>query len=160
VQDMTERKALEEQLRQTAKLESLGLLAGGIAHDFNNLLVGILGNASLVQDTLPPQSPVRPMLDDVVRASEKAANLTQQLLAYSGKGKFMIQPIDLSELARELVNLLQTSIPRTVRLRLNLGTGLPAVTADVTQMQQLVMNLVINGAEAIGDRPGVVTVIT
>jgi two-component system, cell cycle sensor histidine kinase and response regulator CckA len=158
--DITERKGLEEQLRQTAKLESLGVLAGGIAHDFNNLLVGILGNASLVRDALPAVSQARPMLDDVVRASERAANLTRQLLAYSGKGKFVIQPVDLSNLARDMVSLIQSSIPRTVRLQLDLATDLPPVTADVAQMQQLIMNLVINAAEAIGDRPGAVTVTT
>ena len=100
------------------------------------------------------------MLDDVVRASESAANLTRQLLAYSGKGKFVIQPVDLSNLARDMVSLIQSSIPRTVRLQLDLATDLPPVTADVAQMQQLIMNLVINAAEAIGDRPGVVTVTT
>ena len=158
--DITERKGLEEQLRQTAKLESLGVLAGGIAHDFNNLLVGILGNASLVRDSLPAVSQARPMLDDVVRASERAASLTRQLLAYSGKGKFVIQSVDLSNLARDMVSLIQSSIPRTVRLQLDLATDLPPVTADVAQMQQLIMNLVINAAEAIGDRPGAVTVTT
>jgi len=132
VRDITERKALEEQLRQSAKLESLGVLAGGIAHDFNNLLVGVLGNASLVKDTLPPLSPAKPMLDDILRASQRAANLTQQLLAYSGKGSFIIQPLDLSELARDMVSLIQTSIPKTVRLQLNLATDLPAVLNRVS----------------------------
>jgi PAS domain S-box-containing protein len=158
--DITERKALEEQLRQTAKLESIGVLAGGIAHDFNNLLVGILGNASLVRDTLPKQSASRPFLDDVIKASERAANLTQQLLAYSGRGQFVIQPVDLSALARDMVNLIQTSIPGGVRLQLNLDPALAPVVADVAQMQQLVMNLVINAAEAIGDRPGTVSITT
>jgi PAS domain S-box-containing protein len=160
VRDITEHKALEEQLRQTAKLESLGVLAGGIAHDFNNLLVGILGNASLVRDAMPAASAMRPMLDDVIKASQRAASLTHQLLAYSGKGKFVIQPVDLSELARDMVSLIQSSIPRSVRLQLDLAANLPAVTADATQMQQLIMNLVINGAEAIGERPGAVTVTT
>ena len=158
--DITRHKALEEQLRQSAKLESLGILAGGIAHDFNNILVGILGNASLVRELLTPVSPARPMLDDVIRASERAASLTQQLLAYSGKGKFVIQPVDLSDLARDMVSLIKSSIPRTVRLQLVLAAGLPPVTADLTQMQQIIMNLVINGAEAIGERPGTVTVTT
>src|SRR5260370_35977124 len=87
--DITERKALEEQLRQTAKLESIGVLAGGIAHDFNNLLVGILGNAGMVRDTLPQQSASRPYLDDVIKASQRPANLTRQLLPYSGRGKLV-----------------------------------------------------------------------
>src|SRR5262249_47866850 len=127
--DITASKAIEEQLRQTAKLESLGVLAGGIAHDFNNLLVGILGNATLVRDTLPPASHARPLVDDVIKAGERAASLTQQLLAYSGKGKFVIQPVDLSNLARDMVSLIQTSIPRTVRLQLDLAPDLPPVIA-------------------------------
>jgi PAS domain S-box-containing protein len=160
IRDITERKALEEQLRQTAKLESLGVLAGGIAHDFNNLLVGILGNASMAGDILPAVSPVRPMLDGVIRASERAANLTRQLLAYSGQGRFIIEPVDISDVAREMVGLIRTSIPKAAQLRLELADSLPPVIADVTQIQQLIMNLVINGAEAIGDHPGVVTVTT
>jgi nitrogen-specific signal transduction histidine kinase/CheY-like chemotaxis protein len=158
--DITEIKVLEEQLRQSAKLESLGVLAGGIAHDFNNLLVGILGNASLASDILPPTSPARPMLDGVIKASERAAMLTRQLLAYSGKGKFIIQPVDISDLVREMTTLVQASVPRAVALRLRLAPGLPPVVADAAQLQQLIMNLVINGAEAIGDNPGSVIVTT
>ncbi len=158
--DITEIKALEEQLRQAAKLESLGVLAGGIAHDFNNLLVGILGNASLAKNTLPSASPVRQMLDDVISAGERAAVLTRQLLAYAGKGKFVIQPVDISALVREMTKLVQASVPKAVAVRLRLVPGLPAVVADVAQLQQLIMNLIINAAEAIGDNSGTVTVTT
>jgi len=159
--DITQRKRFEEQLRQTQKLESLGVLAGGVAHDFNNLLVGILGNASLALESISPASPVREMLQDVVKATEQAAHLTKQLLAYAGKGRFFIQAIDLSEMVKETVSLLQTSIPRSVQLRLNLAGNLPCIEADPTQMQQLLMNLVINGAEAIGENtPGMVMVTT
>jgi PAS domain S-box-containing protein len=160
VRDITERKALEAQLRQTAKLESLGVLAGGIAHDFNNLLVGILGNASLATEVTPLLGPARPLLEQVITASERAATLTQQLLAYSGRGRFVVEPVDLSALVREMSSLVQASVSKTVQLRLELAAGLPAITADAAQMQQLVMNLVINGAEAIGDRSGCVTVTT
>jgi signal transduction histidine kinase/CheY-like chemotaxis protein len=158
--DITEIKALEEQLRQAAKLESLGVLAGGIAHDFNNLLVGILGNASLVRDTLPPSSSVRPMLESVIDASQRAAVLTRQLLAYAGKGKFVIQPVDVSDLVRDMTKLVKASIPKSVVLRPRLAPGLPPVVADMAQIQQLIMNLVINAAEAIGDNPGSVTITT
>src|SRR5436309_5784122 len=104
--------------------------------------------------------PARPMLTELVTAAERAAGLTHQLLAYSGKGKFVVEPLDLSSLIEEITVLVQTSIPRTVQLRLELARDLPAVEADAGQMQQLLMNLVINGAEAIGERPGTVTVAT
>lgn len=148
--DITERKQIEEQLRQTQKLESLGLLAGGVAHDFNNLLTGILGNSSLALEMFSNSHPARTMLRNVVAASERAAELTRQLLAYAGKGRFVIEPVNLSTLIREISELIRTSIPKTVQLRLELGPDLPCVEADPSQLQQLVMNLVINAAEAIG----------
>jgi PAS domain S-box-containing protein len=149
--DITEQKRSEQQLREMQKLESLGLIAGGVAHDFNNLLVGILGNASLVLETLPASSPNYVPLSHVVQASEKAAHLTQQMLAYAGKGRFVTTKIDLSTLVEEISSLIQTSIPKNVQLRLELSRGLPAIDADPGQIQQLIMNLVINGAEAIGE---------
>jgi signal transduction histidine kinase/CheY-like chemotaxis protein len=158
VSDVTLKKRLDDQIRQSAKLESLGVLAGGVAHDFNNLLVGILGNASLAQEVLPDSDPVRPMLDDVVKASERAAELTQQLLAYSGKGRFVVEPVDLAELVRENRALLKISMSANVRLKLTLPESAPVVQADRTQMQQIVMNLMINAAEAIGNQPGQVSV--
>jgi two-component system, cell cycle sensor histidine kinase and response regulator CckA len=150
----------EEQLRQAAKMESLGVLAGGVAHDFNNLLTGVMGNASLALDLLPGQHPARSSIEDVLAASERAADLTRQMLAYSGKGGFVMQPVDLSKEVREIVVLLASSIPRTVHLDLSLSAGLPPVQGDLSQVQQIVMNLVINGAEACADRPGTVTVST
>jgi two-component system cell cycle sensor histidine kinase/response regulator CckA len=159
--DITHRKRLDEQVRHTQKLESIGLLAGGIAHDFNNLLTGILGNTSLALESLPANNPVRALLRDVVHASERAAHLTRQLLAYAGKGRIIIEPINLSELVREISTLVQTSIPRNVQLRLDLRDDIPSIQADAGQLQQLIMNLVINGAEAIGsDQNGTVLVTT
>ena len=149
--DITEQKRSEQQLREMQKLESLGLIAGGVAHDFNNLLVGILGNASLVLESLPSSSPNYAPLSHVVQASEKAAHLTQQMLAYAGKGRFVTVKLDLSTLVEEISNLIQTSIPKSAQLRLELTRGLPAIDADPGQIQQLIMNLVINGAEAIGE---------
>jgi PAS domain S-box-containing protein len=147
--DVTERRRFNDRLQQTQKLESLGVLAGGIAHDFNNLLTGIMGNASIVLDDLPSESPGQEHLEAVMKASERAAALTRQLLAYAGKGRFVIEPLNLSELAREITSLLQTSIPRTVELRLQLQNDLPPIEGDAAQIQQLVMNLVINAAEAV-----------
>jgi two-component system, cell cycle sensor histidine kinase and response regulator CckA len=158
--DITDRKRFEEQLRDTQKLESLGVLAGGVAHDFNNLLVGIMGNASLALDSVPGNNPARANIDSVLLASERAANLTRQLLAYSGKGRFVVQSIDLSEAIREIVALIQTSISKNVRVRFDLDDALPRIEADVAQMQQLIMNLVINAAEATGEGPGTVVVRT
>jgi PAS domain S-box-containing protein len=147
--DVTERKRLEEQFRQTQKLESIGVLAGGVAHDFNNLLTGVLGNATLALDVLGPERAARSHVEEVIKAAESAAHLTRQLLAYSGKGRFVIQAVNLSDLTREMITLVRTSIPRTVELRLDLSANLPAVEGDRGQLQQLVMNLIINGAESI-----------
>jgi PAS domain S-box-containing protein len=158
--DLTERKKIESQLRHTQKLESLGVLAGGVAHDFNNLLVGILGNASLALETTSSSSPNRMLLEEVVRASERAADLTRQLLAYAGKGRFVVEPIDLSVLIREIATLIQASIPKNVQLRLDLQERVPCIEADSAQIQQLVMNLIINGAEAMGGQNGTVLVTT
>jgi PAS domain S-box-containing protein len=158
--DITERRKIEDQLRHTQKLESLGVLAGGVAHDFNNLLTGILGNASLALDSVGPRDPNRYSLEEVMRAAERAADLTRQLLAYAGKGRFVLRALDFSELVREISGLVQTSIPKHVQLRLQLADKLPAVEADAGQLQQIVMNLVINGAEAIGPEGGTVLVRT
>jgi len=155
-----ERASLHAQLLQVQKLESLGLLAGGIAHDFNNILTAILGGAATARLALPAESPAHADLDIVIAAAQRAADLTRQMLAYAGKGRFEIRPIDVSRLVREIANLLETTIPKKVQLRLELARGLPAVEADVAQVQQVIMNLVINGAEAIGDERGTVLVTT
>jgi two-component system cell cycle sensor histidine kinase/response regulator CckA len=158
--DITERRRFEQQMRQAQRLESLGVLAGGIAHDFNNLLTGILGNSSLALQSLSTVHPVRSLIEDVMKASERAADLTRQLLAYAGKGQFVLDDVDLSALAREIIDLLSTSIAKGVELRLNLASNLPRIEADPTQIQQIMMNLVINGAEAIGNGVGTVTITT
>jgi PAS domain S-box-containing protein len=161
IRDITESKRLDDSLRQSAKLESLGVLAGGIAHDFNNLLTGILGNVSLAIEMVSDLNPVKRYLQDAIEASERAADLTKQMLAYAGKGRFLIEPIDISVLVREISALIRSSIPKRVTLRLDLQEMLPPVEADATQLQQLIMNLVINAAEAIPEhRQGTVLVIT
>ena len=160
ITDITERNRLDQQLRHSQKLESIGLLAGGVAHDFNNLLMGILGNTSLALETMDEPEKTRHLLGDVVRASERAAELTRQLLAYAGKGRFVTGPINLSVLVQELVPLIQSSIPRKVRLQLSLDPHLPAILADKTQIEQVVMNLLINAGEAIQDDVGSVVVTT
>ena len=136
------------------------MLAGGVAHDFNNLLTGILGNSSLALDNIGPSHPNRPLIEEVMKAAERAAELTRQLLAYAGKGRFVMRTLDLSELVREISSLVQTSFPKHVYLRLQLADDLPGIDADPGQLQQIVMNLVINGAEAIGSQNGSVLVRT
>jgi PAS domain S-box-containing protein len=160
VTDITERKRLDQQLQHSQKLESIGLLAGGVAHDFNNLLVGILGNASLALESLEDAETTRRLLQDVMRASERAAELTRQMLAYAGKGRLTVGPVDLSTLIRDLAPLIQASIPRNVRLTLNLERDLPAIQADKTQIEQLAMNLIINAGEATQGNAAPVTVTT
>ncbi|MEX2262582.1 MAG: PAS domain S-box protein [Bryobacteraceae bacterium] len=160
MRDMTDRKRLEEQLQQTRKMESLGVLAGGVAHDFNNLLMGILGNIGLVQEALADGDPNRRFLDEAIRASERAAHLTQQMLAYAGKGRFVTKLVDLSETVREMAGLIHTSVPKNVELRLQLAPDLPLIEVDTAQIQQVVMNLAVNGAEAIREEDSGVVAIT
>lgn len=149
-----ERVKFERRLQETAKLESLGVLAGGIAHDFNNLLTGILGNASLGRMQLAPDSPLQGALGEIEMAAVRAADLCRQMLAYSGRGQMHPRLVDLSKLVEGTMQLLQFSIGKGVALRQALAPGLPAIMADATQLQQVVMNLAINASEAIGDSGG------
>ena len=158
--DISERKALESQIQQTQRLESLGVLAGGIAHDFNNLLTGVIGNASLLQERFPANTKDGAAVRSLLEAGEAMAKLTAQMLAYSGRGRFFVEALDLSQQVALITALIQASIPKNVRLRLLLEDGLPRIDADASQLQQVIMNLVINAAEAIGDEPGTVEVST
>jgi signal transduction histidine kinase len=135
--DITDRKRLEEKLRQAQKLESIGVLAGGVAHDFNNLLVSILGNASLALEYLPSVHPAHDSLQGVIGASETAAALVRQLLAYAGRGEFTIEPVSLPETARKMTKLLQSSIPSRVDLRFDIANNVPPVAGDPSQIQQV-----------------------
>jgi len=155
-----ERAVLERQLFQAQKMESLGVLAGGIAHDFNNLLMGVLGHAGLALDQLNPLHPAKRNLEAIQKAGQRAADLTRQMLAYSGRGRFEVKNLDLSVQVEEMLHLLEVSLPKTVVLNLGLKKGLPAVSADASQIQQVIMNLVINAAEAIGEASGAITLAT
>ncbi len=167
VRDLTDQKSSEAAqreneaaLQQSQKLESIGVLAGGIAHDFNNLLTGIMGNAGLARRALNTgkTEQAASLLGDVLSASQRAADLTRQLLAYAGKGRFVIASVDLCKLVSEVSTLIRASISKKISLVIDVPEDCPLVEADRAQLQQLVMNLVINGGEAIGDEPGTLTV--
>ncbi len=158
--DITERKQADAALRQAQKLESLGVLAGGVAHDFNNLLVAILGQTSLALARLPTESPAYKAIGKAARAAERAADLTRQLLAYSGRGHFQVRLLNLNDLIQDNLHLFEVAVPKHVQLRSELAQDLPLVEADAGQMQQVIMNLILNGAEALGKKPGSVTVTT
>jgi PAS domain S-box-containing protein len=159
-QDITDRRTTEEAFRQAQKMESLGLLAGGIAHDFNNLLSAIGGNLELAQMSMGPQPEAGAFLLRIEKILRRAAQLTQQLLAYSGKGRFVVRPLCLNAVAEEMAKLLEVSISKRVNLVYRFQEGLPLTDADGAQLQQVIMNLVTNASEAIGDRDGTITVRT
>ncbi len=156
--DISERKRLEEKLMHTQKLESLGVLAGGIAHDFNNLLVTILGNASLARDMLGENPGVTPLLEEIELGARRAAELTKQMLDYSGQGKFKVQTLDLPEAAREMAGLLRAMIPKQVTLHYQVQEGLRPIEADPAQIRQVIMNLITNAAESMGGGVGRVVI--
>lgn len=160
VEDITERLRIERKLMETQKLESLGLLAGGIAHDFNNLLVALLGNATLALEDLPDDSPARPSVEHIEVAARRAAELTHQILAYAGKGRFVVERLNLNDIVYDISHLLQTAIPKHVTLRVEPALSLPDIDGDPTQFRQVIMNLIVNAAEAIGSQSGTVTVTT
>lgn len=167
ITDITERKRLEEERRrlegriqQAQRMESLAMLAGGVAHDFNNLLVGMLGHAGLALMELPPQSPTRPLIHQIETAALRASELTKEMLAYSGKGKFLVEAIDLSDLVEEMAHLLKVSISKNTKLEFDFAETLPSIEGDSTQIRQIVMNLITNASEAMGDMGGSITIRT
>jgi PAS domain S-box-containing protein len=149
-----ERRELEEKMQQAQRLESLGVMAGGITHDFNNLLTPILGDASLALLDLPLDSPVRIRIEKIQKAAHRAAALTNQMLAYSGQGAALIEPIDLSQLVEEMRQLLEGAVSGKAVLVSDLTDDLPAVEADATQLSQVVMNLITNASEAVEEGVG------
>jgi PAS domain S-box-containing protein len=167
IQDITarrraeaEQRNIEAKLQQAQKLESLGVLAGGIAHDFNNLLTGVLGYAELALLNLAPDAPVRAHLEQIRQAALRAADLAQQMLAYAGRSRFVLQTIDLAQLVMGMARLLQAALPKHTVMRFELAPRLPAIEGDPTQLRQVIMNLLTNAAEAMHADGGVVTVRT
>jgi two-component system, cell cycle sensor histidine kinase and response regulator CckA len=165
--DITDRKKseedridLERQLLHSQKLESLGILSGGIAHDFNNLLQAVLGNLDLALMRLPQETSARKNIDQAIKAALHAAKLTNMMLAYSGKGLFVIKPLNLTELVEENAAMLDATIPKSITLEQHLDHALPIIKADAGQLQQVIMNLITNASEAIGDASGTITLAT
>lgn len=164
--DVTEQKKAEaeerkqqEQFRESARLESLGVMAGGIAHDFNNLLTGILGNASFLTETVLEEQD-RSLANEIILAAERAADLTKQMLAFAGKGKFVLHVFDLNTMIRDNLTLLRATLSRTVTIELELCSEPCFIEADRAQIQQIVMNLLLNASEALGNSPGKVSIRT
>lgn len=155
-----ERRRLETRMQHAQKLESLGILAGGIAHDFNNLLTAIITNAFLALQNLPPDSRAAMHVRLIQEAAQKSAELTNQMLAYSGRGKFLVRPVDLSEVVSEMGPLLAASVSKKAKLVYRLADNLPAIRVDVTQIRQVIMNLITNASDAIGDGCGTIRVTT
>jgi PAS domain S-box-containing protein len=149
--DIEDQKVAERNMLEQQKRESLGLLAGGIAHDFNNLLVGVLGNAGIIEECLEPKHPLWAVVQGIVEAGERAAHLTRQMLAYAGKGRIFVEQVDVNALVLSTASLVEPSFPKSVRLILNTAGQPLAIEADSGQLQQVIMNLAINGAEAVGE---------
>ncbi len=167
LRDITERRHAEEErrrfeakLQQTQKLESLGVLAGGIAHDFNNLLMGIFGFADLALMDLAAEHPARENVEQILVSARRAADLTHQMLAYSGRGKFVIKSFELYRVVKDMAHLLEVSVAKRCALTYQLAADLPPIEGDVAQIHQILLNLTINASEAIGDHNGVITIST
>jgi PAS domain S-box-containing protein len=155
---LLQQEKLEAQMQQTQKLESLGVLAGGIAHDLNNLLLPIVGNARLAEKELEADSPAIPFVERIATTALRTSELTTQLLAYAGHGTLTTRPLDVRELLCEMGELLHTAVSRKVELRYQLPDALPTIEGDAAQLRQVVINLILNASEAMGDEPGVVTI--
>lgn len=155
-----ERQAIEAQIQQSQKLESLGVLAGGIAHDFNNLLMVVLGHAEMILTDRTLSEQARGNLADIEKAAQRASELCRQLLAYSGRSRFVIKPVDLNALIQELGRLLEVSIGKNAKVEYRLAEQLLPVLADATQIRQVVLNLLTNAAEAMPAADGRITVTT
>jgi signal transduction histidine kinase len=154
--DIDDQKRAEAALRQREKLESIGLLAGGIAHEFNNLLAGIMAGASFAGESIKPDHPAYEVLQIVVSSSDKAANLTRQLLAYAGKAEMLIEPVDLARTVRD--SCFQASVPGNIRLIVEMADNVPLIETSGRYLQQVIDGLLGNAVEAIGAKEGSIRV--
>jgi signal transduction histidine kinase len=146
--------------QEAQRTESLGVLAAGIAHDFNNLLMGVLGNADLAMDDIPRDSPARVCVAAIQSSAKRAAEICRQLVAYSGRSTYALEPVNLSALVGDMRHLLTVSVAKTVVLRFDLSPHVPEILGDPAQLRHLVLNLVVNASDSIAGRSGVVSVTT
>jgi nitrogen-specific signal transduction histidine kinase/CheY-like chemotaxis protein len=153
-------KKIEDKMLKYQKIESLGRLAGGIAHDFNNILTAIIGNADLAMMKLPRESPVLENLNVINMSAQRAAELARQMLAYAGRGQLVVEQFDINDLISEMLNILEVSISKKVIIRFVPNEDIQQLWADAAQIRQIVMNLVINASEAIGDNSGIIIITT
>lgn len=158
--NISERLELEDKLRQSDKVESLAMLARGIAHDFNNLLLSIIGNAGLIALELPEASPARERLRKITKAADCASDFTAQLLAYAGKADTTQEPVEINALCREMIDVLEDTLPADCELTTSLENALPAILGDLNQVRQLIMNLLTNASDALGARQGAIHIQT
>jgi two-component system, cell cycle sensor histidine kinase and response regulator CckA len=156
----SEKTALDRKLLESQKLESLGVLAGGIAHDFNNLLTTIVGHTGILRLDLPRHSDLQSHLEQIEAGAKRAAELCQQMLAYAGKGRFLVERMSLESLVRDTTPLLEHSISKRAVLHFKFGSDVPEVDVDATQIRQIIMNLVVNASDAIGENDGSIRVET
>ena len=156
----TERRNIEKQMLQSQKLESLGVLGGGIAHDFNNLLVGMLGHADLALTKLPENAASRENLEEVIVSAQRAADLANQLLAYSGEGKFIVETTNISDIVEEMSSLLNVSISKKAILDFKLNQTIPSIKCDQTQIRQVIMNLIVNASDSLDGNSGDILIET
>ena len=155
-----ERLSLQSQLEHAQRLESLGVLAGGIAHDFNNLLAAILGNVELLKMEVKESEKTGRHFSNVVESCDQAAKLSKQMLAYAGKGNYLLEVLNINKMVRSMSRLIKASVSSHIELRVKLDSGLPCVEGDAAQIQQVILNFIVNGAEAIGEKSGEIKLTT
>lgn len=152
------KRQIQRKLQQSQRLESLGTLAGGIAHDFNNYLVGILGNSDIALELMRRESPARQPVENIATAAQRAADLTNELLAYSGRGNFDIGVTSLNDIVTDMASILKPAISKKAQLDLDLAASLPDIQVDISQIRQVIMNLMMNASDALADEPGTIRV--
>ncbi|MEQ8187599.1 MAG: response regulator [Candidatus Eremiobacterota bacterium] len=155
-----ERVKMKEKLKEKEKLESLAVMAGGMAHNYNNILTGILGYAEFALIDLPVDSPVRESIQEVIKSGQRAAEITKEIFLYAEGGNFLLVDTDLTVMIKQIEGLLGLSVPGTCTLKYDLAYDLPSIYGNSTVISHMLINLIANASEAIGNRNGVITIRT